>query len=170
MERRPFLLGLLPLVLAAACTSNNQENVCYNIGLCESQSDTQISSCQVQANELGDEAFDAGCGPLFDTYFGCANGAYTCEGNKPLFPGCEGHLASLNSCLEAGQASTSCGALASALAACPGYDAGSSGPVPSPCTASGVCSANCYLTNVPNVCAPLPAQLTAFQTCAAVCI
>ncbi len=170
MARPHRLLGFLPL-LVAACTSSNADNVCYNVGLCETQSDAQIAGCQSQVNDLDGEALDAGCGPAYDTYFGCANSAYTCEGDQPLFPGCDGQLDSLNTCLEAAQASTSCGALADALAQCPATDAGSGGgPFPSPCTASGVCSASCYLMAVPNVCAPLPTQLVAFQNCASVCL
>jgi hypothetical protein len=164
--RNPIFL----LAALTACTSSNPDNVCYDIGLCETQYEPQIAACRAQAAELGGEAFDAGCGPAYDSYFACANGAYTCDGNRPFFPGCEGKLSTLDACLQAAQASTSCGALAAALAKCPGYDAGDSGPIPSPCTSAGVCSANCYLANVPNVCAPIPAQLASFQSCASVCM
>jgi len=169
MRHARHLVWLLPLFLAGCPT--NADNVCEDIGLCATQDDTTIATCQIQAAELGDEAFDAGCGSSYDLYFGCANGAYTCDGNTPSFPGCEMDLDALNSCLESAQASTSCGALAAALAACPGTDAGmDAGAIPSPCTASGVCAANCYLQHVPNVCAPLPAQLVSYQDCASVCI
>ena len=168
MPRLRFIALLLPLWLTV-CESN-PDNVCENIGLCEGQDDPTIATCKVQASELGNEAFDAGCGTAYNDYFSCANGAYTCTGDTVTFPGCQGDLDTLNTCLAAGQASTSCGALTRALAACPGADAGTSGPIPSPCTASGTCASSCYLQAVPDVCAPLPAQLVAYQSCAAVCI
>jgi hypothetical protein len=168
MKRRSTLVGLLLLGLAA-CPGTNADNVCLNIGLCEDQSDPTIDECKAQAESLYEESLDAGCGDAYTTYFGCANSAYTCNGNTPTFPGCQSDLDSLNGCLESAQASTSCGTLARALAACPGADAGGSGPIPSPCTANGVCNASCYLQEVPNVCAPLPAQLSAYQACSAVC-
>ena len=162
-------IGALLALLLAGCQSD-ADNVCENIGLCEGQDDPTIALCKAQASELDGEALDAGCGNSYDVYFGCANGAYTCTGDVPSFPGCTNDLDTLNACLQAAQASTSCGALANALAACPGAsaDAGS-GPVPSACTANGVCAANCYLNSVPNVCAPLPADLVAYTTCANVC-
>ncbi|MHB1844850.1 MAG: hypothetical protein ACYCWW_08470 [Deltaproteobacteria bacterium] len=166
MTRFSTLLWLIPL--AAGCSSAS-DGVCQNLELCANQVG-QTAACQAAADDLGAEAADSGCGPEFDGYFGCANQAYQCQGNQPLFLGCEPKRAELDACLEAKRASNACGALATALAACPQEDAGSStSAVPSPCTASGVCAAHCYLSNVPNVCAPAPEALVLFEGCATAC-
>jgi hypothetical protein len=168
MTRFRLLARVLPLLLAGCASDADQ--VCDNIGLCADQDDPTIALCKAQAAELGDEAFDAGCGASYDSYYSCANGAYTCTGNTPSFPGCETDLGTLDSCLEVAQTSTSCGELARALAACPGADGGGNEGMPPACTASDVCAASCYLQFVSNVCAPLPAQLVSFEACASVCL
>src|SRR5450432_1225967 len=116
MTRVRLMCRVLPLLLAGCASDADQ--VCENIGLCADQDDPTIALCKAQAAELGDESFDAGCGPAYDSYYSCANGAYTCTGNTPWFPGCETALGTLDSCLEVAQTSTSCGELARALAAC----------------------------------------------------
>jgi hypothetical protein len=164
--RRPELLhSYCLLLLLAACTSA-ASSVCQDIANCTAQTNDQESTCEADATDLGNEAYDGGCGPQYDGYLGCASNAYYCSGATPEFPGCATDLDSLDSCLETERASNACGALQRALSACAAVDAG---PVPAPCGVAEVCAAECYLTNVANPCAPQPVELSAIQSCQSGC-
>jgi hypothetical protein len=164
-SRRAIVLA--GLVALAGCGSH-QDNVCQDIGDCAKGGDNVwIEACQGEAKALRGEADAAGCAPLFDAYYACADASYTCQGATPEFPGCDDELAALDACLAAATAGTSCVALASAETACGGAspDAG----VPPACTAARDCLAGCYLTAVANVCAPRVDELDAANVCGASC-
>ena len=74
----------------------------------------------------------------------------------------------LERCLAEGAAKNACGELDAALAAC-SADAGPGSTPGAPCSAGGVCEAQCYLDSVPDLCAPQPAGLGAFAQCASRC-
>ena len=156
----------LALLLALAGCTSAASSVCQDIANCEAQSNDQENACEAAASDLGGEAQDGGCGGQYDAYFGCASGAYDCSGDTPEFPGCASDLANLDSCLQTERAANACGELQNTLSAC--SDAGA-GAVPAPCGTSEVCEAQCYLSNVANPCAPLPAELSAVQSCGAGC-
>jgi hypothetical protein len=165
-----------------ACDSN-ADSVCDDIGNCSQNGDDDwITSCQAQAKTLSEEAQASGCGAAYDRYFSCAVDAYDCQGNKSMFAGCESQLALLESCLERGQAGNACGELHTRTRACAAADggagsdagtsleAGAGNALIEPCAMASVCAARCYLDNVPNVCSPVPAELTSFAGCAQQCI
>jgi hypothetical protein len=163
------LLPLLLLLPALAGCDSHADNVCEDIGDCAQGGDyTFIQGCQSEAAELATEASASGCGALYDTYYACADANYDCTGITPTFAGCGSALDALQSCLAKGAAKNACGMLDAALAAC-GADAGASATPGAPCTAGGVCEAQCYLDDVPDVCAPQPADLGAFSQCASQC-
>ena len=157
-------LALAALAAGVAGCSSHAETVCQDIGDCSQGGDSVwIASCQAEAKSLSAEANEAGCGSAYDAYYACADDSYTCQGATALFPGCDGKLAALDTCL----------ALASATAACGGVGAdGGAGPdagVPPTCTAARDCLAACYLKSVANVCAPDVAELDAANACNASC-
>ena len=143
--------------------------VCIDLGFCQGLGDPAIQACQGQAAQLRMQAVMSGCAPLFDDYYECADSNYDCRGNIPLFPGCEAKLSSLKSCLAAGAAHNACGQLDTRLAACHGDGGAGDGGVPPPCVGGSVCVAQCYLSNIVNVCAPLVTELSAVTKCAQTC-
>ncbi len=168
---------LVPLLLAAACGSTSDE-VCQDIGDCSQGGSTSwIIACQSEAKALHSEAADAGCGATFDSYFSCAQSAYSCRGATATFPGCDDHHTALDGCLTAATRGTSCAALVAAEASCAssgadgGADAGSGtggltgAALPPACTASRDCQAHCYLGAVANACAPGVDELEAVTMC-----
>jgi hypothetical protein len=172
---------LVPLLLAAAaaCGSTSDE-VCQDIGDCSQGGSTSwITACQAEAKALRSEAADAGCGPAFDSYFSCAQSAYSCRGATATFPGCDDRHAAVDACLTAATSGTSCAALAAAQASCaslpPDGGAGSSpgdvtgSGLPPACTASRDCQAHCYLGAVADACAPGVDELEAISACTHAC-
>ncbi len=90
------------LALAGAACNSHPDNVCQNIGDCSyGGSDDFITACQDEAKALRSEASGNGCGPAFDAYYACADSSYSCQGATAVFPGCDGDLAALDSCLAA---------------------------------------------------------------------
>jgi hypothetical protein len=164
-------LGLASLLLAG-CDSD-ADIACRDVGNCtHGGSDDWISACREQNDDLSDEAQAVGCNAEFEAYFSCAEDRFACTGNQSSFPGCEPKLKAYSACLASKAAGTACAKLEQGLAAC-----GEGAPDPSdpalalsPCTASGDCSAHCYLESVPNLCAPLAAELAAFADCASHCV
>jgi hypothetical protein len=168
----PALLLALLLPSIAGCPSH-ADNVCEDIGDCAQGGDyVFIQGCQAQAQALATEASASGCGAEYDGYYACADASYDCTGITPTFAGCGGKLSALQSCLARGAAKNACGTLDAALAACGGgADAGAgTSPTPgAPCGIGGVCEAQCYLDSVPDVCAPMPADLGSYTQCASQC-
>jgi hypothetical protein len=173
------LVVAVSLLSLPACDSQ-ADAVCQDIGNCSRGGDDEwVSACQSQAKDLRDEAKNSGCGAAYDSYFSCAEEHFECEGNRSLFRGCESKRGALESCLEQHELGNACGQLRSKLQACPGADAGADAggsadpdagtPLPA-CTTGGACSARCYLDHVADVCAPIPAELTAFAGCADSCV
>jgi hypothetical protein len=169
--KSPLLITVLAAVLAG-CASH-QENVCQDIGDCsQGGSNDWITACKDEANALQDEANGAGCGSDFNGYFGCADSSYTCHGATALFPGCDIARQTLEACLTAATAGTSCAALDTAQAACgappPPPDPGTG--LPPACTLARDCQARCYLVNVTDPCAPRVNELDALAACTASCV
>ncbi len=164
-DLRTVASGLMVLTLAGCPSASDQ--VCSSLGACATWSSAQVQACQAEATSLGNECDDAGCGPAFDQYFGCANSAYVCTGATATFPGCGTGLQSLNSCLQAERSANACGLLTAALSSCEGSDGGAI--IPEPCGANEVCASTCYLENVSAPCAPTPSELSAMQTCVSAC-
>ena len=166
--------------LGAACNANS-DSVCENVGDCsQGGSDDFITACQDEAKALRTEASMNGCGPAFDAYYACADSSYSCRGATAVFPGCDGDLAALDSCLAAATRNTSCAALTAAQATCgtatapdagasTAADAGAGNGPPPACTAARDCQARCFLTSVTNVCAPRVDELESTTTCAMSC-
>lgn len=169
---RARLLAALVATLVSACDSD-ADVACQNVGNCtHGGSDDWITACREQNDELADEAGAVGCGAAFDAYFACAAEHFACHGNQSSFPGCEQKLSAYSACLAAQDSGTSCAKLEAALARCDASapQPGDPAPAVTPCTASGDCSARCYLDSVPNPCAPLAAELAAFADCASRCV
>jgi len=162
------LLASSALVLAG-CDSDS-DTTCRDVGNCtHGGSDAWITACQEQADALADEAETIGCQAEYDAYFTCTEDRFECTGNKSGFPGCEAKLDAYSACLASKEAGTACVALETKLAACD--DASdASDAFPSPCTASGECSARCYLDSLADLCAPTGAELSAFADCASHCV
>lgn len=166
---RASLLGALLALFVSACDSDS-DVACRDVGNCtHGGSDDWITACREQNDELAGEADAVGCHAEFSAYFACAEAHFACHGNQSSFPGCESRLSSYSACLAAKDSGTACAKLEVGLAECdpaapPPNDAAS------PCTASGDCSAHCYLESVPNLCAPLAAELAAFAECASHCV
>jgi hypothetical protein len=167
------LLVTLTAVLALACDSD-ADITCRNVGNCTNGgSDDWITACREQNDELSDEAAAVGCSATFDAYFACAEEHFECHGNQSSFPGCEAKLGAYSACLASSASATACAELARGIARCDAnatHDADDPELALSPCTASGNCSARCYLDSVPNPCAPLAAELAAFADCASHCV
>ena len=166
-----FVLALLT-TLVSACDSD-ADVACRDVGNCtHGGSDDWITACREQNDELADEADAVGCHSEFDAYFACADDHFACHGNRSSVPGCESRLSSYSACLAAKASGTACAKLEAGLAGCDPAVPPPSAPAlpPNPCTASGDCSARCYLDSVPNLCAPLPAELAAFADCASHCV
>lgn len=159
--------------LLGGCDSD-AHRVCSDVTNCShGGSDDYVTACRDQADDLSHEATRSGCDAAYDAYFSCAQDHFECTGNKSTFPGCDAGAAALDRCIDAGRASNACGELEARLAACPGASAAAAtdgGPSLEPCTANGVCSAQCYLGSLADVCAPAPAELAAFADCAAHCV
>lgn len=166
--RAQLVLALVTASLVGAGCSSHTDSVCENIGDCAQHGDTDwIDTCQANAHALGAESADAGCGPVFDQYYACADSAFSCQGATATFPGCDAALAALDSCLAAATAGTSCAALQAAEAACTTV-APAGGPPPA-CTARRDCQAACYLNKVANSCAPQVDELEAVVSCSEAC-
>ena len=166
MARAPFFL--LAALLLAGCDSDS-DKACQDVTNCShGGSDDWVTACRDQNDELSDEAEAVGCQAAFDAYFTCANDHFECHGNQSSFPGCEAKLEAYSTCLATKEAGTACVALETKLAECDGAD--TSDDVPTPCTASGDCSARCYLDELANVCTPTAAELAAFADCASHCV
>ena len=161
---------LLALAITLTACATDPDSVCQDIGYCRTLSDDQVQTCQSQAKELLREAWASGCSGQYAAYFSCASSQYDCRGNVPSFAGCEAARAALDSCLAMGRSHNACGELATRLAACPAGTGGAdpSAP-PSPCGASEVCAASCYLRSVKDVCRPEPAEITDAARCAGAC-
>jgi hypothetical protein len=159
----------------AGCDSKS-DNVCGDIANCShGGSDDWVNACRSQADDLSDEASRSACAAAYDAYFSCADAHFECDGNKSNFPGCEPDETALDTCLAAGRSNNACGELETKLAACGSSsaqpsDAPASDTALQPCTTGGVCSASCYLDSLANVCAPTPAELSAFADCASHCV
>ena len=163
-------LTLFAALLVAACSSDS-DKTCQNVGNCShGGSDDWVTHCQQHNDALGDEAQAIGCRTAFEAYFECADDHFECTGNQSSFPGCEAKLETYSNCLAAHEAGTACAALERETQACDTADAGDDDEGPTPCTASGDCSAHCYLDALANVCAPTPAELAAFADCASHCV
>jgi hypothetical protein len=170
-SRLPWQVVALAVLTVSACNSH-PDSVCEQIGDCsEGGSSDWIASCQSEANALKTEAGGAGCGSTFDAYFACADSNYSCRGATALFPGCDGLLAALDTCLASAIGDTSCAQLEAAEAACASSapDAGTATGAPPACTAARDCQARCYLDHVADVCAPGVDEIPAVSTCAASC-
>jgi hypothetical protein len=155
--------------VVTGCDSDS-DKTCHDLGNCShGGSDDWITECQTQTDTLAHEAEAIGCQPEYDAYFACTEDHFECDGNTSSFPGCEAKLDAYSACLASKESGTACVALETALAAC-GEASGASDTFPSPCTASGECSALCYLDSLADVCAPSGAELSAFADCASHCV
>ncbi len=159
----------------AGCDST-ADTVCQDIANCShGGSDDWVTACQTQADDLAAEAESSGCKPAYDGYFSCAEAHFECHGNESRFDGCDARKGALDACLAAGRARNACGELDAKLTACgtstpPASDAPTDDTTLEPCTTGGVCSAQCYTTSIIDVCAPKPAELSAFAACASHCV
>ena len=172
MNARRCLVVALVATLAAACDSD-ADVACRDVGNCShGGSDDWITACREQNDELSDEADAVGCRAEFDAYFACAEAHFACHGNQSSFPTCAPKLGAYSACLAAKASGTSCVKLQQGLTECDAVARPPGDPelASSPCTASGECSARCYLDSVPNLCAPLAAELAAFADCASHCV
>lgn len=172
LSARAILVWTLLATLVSACDSDT-DAACQNVGNCtHGGSDDWVTACREQNDELADEADAVGCHKEFDAYFACAEKHFSCRGNESSFPGCEPSLAAYSACLAGKASGTACAELAAGLTECEPAAAPPHDPelAASPCTASGDCSAHCYLDSVPNLCAPLAAELAAFADCASHCV
>ncbi len=167
MRAHLLLIALAASLMGLACGSHS-DNVCEDIGNCSQRGDNDwIDTCQSNANALGSEAADAGCGAAFNQYYACADSNYSCQGATAAFPGCDDKLGALDACIAAATASTSCVALQMAESACTTV-APSPGPPPA-CTTTRDCQARCYLDHVPDACAPQVDELEDVVTCSDAC-
>jgi hypothetical protein len=179
------LLFLASVLTLAGCNEavllehlSHTESVCQAIGFCITASSDDIAACDRETAVLHDAANASGCAALFDSFYACADERYDCEGNVPSFPGCEAARSLLRACLARDAAQNACGAIDAALAACATAGAGApragdattATALPPPCVGGSVCVARCYLDRVPDVCRPMPAQLSAALTCAQRCL
>ncbi len=148
------------------------QSVCYNVDECaQGGSYDWLQSCYASALTLQQQSTASGCGSLYNAYYSCANSNYSCQGITPLFPGCDSQSMSLEACLNAATAESACAKYDVALASCPA-DAGTQppgSPIVSPCSLNLQCQAQCYLSNVSNVCNPGLTELGAFSACANAC-
>src|SRR5262249_9569340 len=167
MHPRIYLL-LVPLI-SAGCSTHAQ-SVCQQIGYCRTYTTDQERTCEADVKALAAEASSSGCSPQYDTYFACADDHYDCQGNTPTFNGCDSARATLDDCLANGRALNACGELDNALAACGAGTPPDPFLPPAACGATEVCSARCYLDNVPDVCFPQPIQLSRATQCSQQCL
>lgn len=165
---RPTLLLLLAALIAAGCSTHAQ-SVCEKISFCRTLSTDQEHTCEANVKNLAQEASTSQCSPQYDAYFSCADDRYDCEGNVPSFPGCENARAALDDCLSAARANNACGNLSRALAACGEASPPAASEPLLPCGAAEICSADCYLQNVTDVCSPHPIELSGALQCAKQC-
>jgi hypothetical protein len=165
----PMRIHVLFITLIAAGCSTHAQSVCQDISYCRTLNTDQERACEMNAKQLAKEASSSGCSSQYDAYFACADDRYDCQGNVPTFTGCEMARADLDSCLAAGRADNACGALADSVNACGGGSPPDPSTPPAACTAADVCSARCYLDNVPDVCLPQPTQLTQAAQCSQQC-
>jgi hypothetical protein len=168
--------ALASVSAALAGCDSNADTVCQDIANCShGGSDDWVTACQTQANELEDEAESSGCNAAYDGYFSCAEAHFECHGNESRFDGCDARKDALDTCLASGRARNACGALDAKLAACgtastPSSAAPTDDTTLEPCTTGGVCSAQCYTAAIADICAPKPAELSAFAECASHCV
>ena len=167
MRAHPLLVLAAASLMGWACSSHS-DNVCQDIGDCSQHGDTNwIDTCQANANKLGAESADAGCGAAFNQYYACADSNYSCQGATATFPGCDQALSGLDTCIAAATAGTSCVALRTAEAACTTVPP-AAGP-PAACTATRNCQAACYLSLVASACAPQVNELEEVVGCSNAC-
>ncbi len=162
-------LAILLLALALAACSTHAESVCQDIGYCTTLTSDQEHACETEVKELAVEASASGCSSQYDAYFACADDRYSCQGNVPTFNGCEMAREKLDSCLALGRANNACGELSDRVAQCGGGTSPDPSMPPVPCGAAEVCSARCYLNNVPDVCFPQAIQIAHAAQCAQQC-
>jgi hypothetical protein len=178
-RQRKHTVALLS-VLALSCgpgltlttVPTDAESVCYNVDECaQGGSYSWLQSCNAEALTLQQQSEASGCGSLYDGYYACANSNYNCQGITPLFPGCDKQLGSLEACLNAATAQSACAEYTAKLANCPpgSGTAPPGSPIVSPCSLNLQCQAQCYLSNVSNVCNPGLTELDAFANCANAC-
>jgi hypothetical protein len=162
---------IIVLLLALVCVgcATHADSVCQSISYCTTQTADQEHACEMQVKRLAREAAPE-CSSKYEAYFACADDKYQCNGNVASFPGCQPARDALDSCMNAKRASNACGELASKLAQCPGAGTPSDPSVPpAPCGGAEVCSSRCYLDNVPDVCRPMPSEISRAIQCAQVC-
>lgn len=178
--RQQNLISSLFSVLALSCgpgltlttVPTDAESVCYNVDECsQAGSYNWLQSCTAEALTLQQQSEASGCGSLYDGYYACANSNYNCQGITPLFPGCDQKRSSLEACLNAATAQSACAQYTARLANCPpGTGTAPPGsPIVSPCSLNLQCQAQCYLSNVSNLCNPGLTELDAFSKCANAC-
>lgn len=165
----PTRIAFLSWVLALSACATHSDSVCEDLGLCRTWRSAQVKSCQSQTKALEHEAASSGCASESGTYFTCADEKYQCVGNAVSYPGCDNARAALDSCLERERTNNACGALARALAACPGESPRDGSTPPAPCGAAEVCTSRCYLDNVPDICRPEALELMTVAQCAQQC-
>ncbi len=178
--RQKLLIAALLSGLALGCgpgltlttVPTDAESVCYNVDECaQAGSYSWLQSCTAEALTLQQQADASGCGSLYDGYYACANSNYTCQGITPSFPGCDAQLSALEACLNAATAQSACAEYTAKLAMCPpgSGTAPPGSPIVSPCSLNLQCQAQCYLSNVSNLCNPGLTELGAFSSCANAC-
>ncbi len=148
------------------------QSVCYNVAECaQGGSYSWLQSCYSEALALQQQASASGCSTPYNDYYSCANSSYTCQGITPSFPGCDAKLATLEACLNAATADSACAKYEAELASCPPASGTQppDSPIVSPCSLNLQCQAQCYLSNVSNVCNPGLTELDAFSQCANAC-
>jgi len=175
-RKSALLLAVSSICAVLAGCDSNSDSVCQDIANCtHGGSDDWVTACQTQADDLEDEAKSSGCKAAYDSYFSCAESHFECHGNESRFDGCDARKDTLDTCLAAGRAQNACGKLDAKLAACgpsstPPTDSPADDTTLEPCTTGGVCSAQCYTASIADVCAPKPAELSAFADCASHCV
>lgn len=176
--RRRGLCGCLVMALAGwgcgpgntVTTVTTPGSVCESIDECaQGGSYTWLDGCQAQVHSLDQQAAASGCQSLYEAYFGCANSSFVCVGVTATFPGCDGPRNDLEACLNAAPTQSACAAYASQTAECSDAGLATPPPIPAACTLNLQCQAQCYLSNVSNLCAPALTELSAFGQCAQSC-
>jgi len=154
--------------LATASCTNTWDSVCQSIGDCAHGGDfSWISTCQDDALALRRQSDASPCAGLFLSYFSCAQAQFQCQGATVSIAGCDSNRADLEQCLAQAQNDNACASYAQAVAACPAADGGSF--LPASCSLTQQCEAQCYLSHVPNLCAPDLSSLGDAAQCAQAC-
>jgi hypothetical protein len=158
--------------LTLTTVPTDAESVCYSVDECtQSGSYLWLQSCEAEALTLQQQSSASGCGGLYNDYYSCADSNFNCQGITSLFPGCGAQLTALEACLNAASAESACALYVSKTASCP-QGTGTSppgSPIVTPCSLNLQCQAQCYLSNVSNVCNPGLTELDAFSQCANAC-